>query len=85
MAKKTYRHFNRPLSSIEVINVDTETLIKRRSCKNALSSMGKAAVSSGMAQAKKMSPAQKKIFKALDAKRMQLRNRYYRVCVQGKK
>jgi hypothetical protein len=38
-----------------------------------------------MAQAKKMSPAQKKIFKALDAKRMQLRNRYYRVCVQGKK
>jgi hypothetical protein len=84
MAKKP-RYYNTALSSVEVINVDTETLIKRRSCKNALSSMGKAAVSSGMAQAKKMSPAQKKIFKALDAKRMQLRNRYYRVCVQGKK
>lgn len=83
MAKRK-RAINSPLSSVEVQNVDTETLLNRRSCKNALSSMGRAAVSSGMAQARKMSPAQKKVFKAVDAKRMALRNRYYRVCVQGK-
>lgn len=83
MAKRK-RAINAPISSVEVQNVDTETLLNRRSCKNALSSMGRAAVSSGMAQARKMSPAQKKVFKAVDAKRMALRNRYYRVCVQGK-
>lgn len=81
---KSKRVMNAPISSVEVQNVDTETLLNRRACKNALSSMGRAAVSSGMAQARKMSPAQKKVFKAVDAKRMALRNRYYRVCVQGK-
>lgn len=81
---KKKRVINAPLSSVEVQNVDTETLLNRRACKNALSSMGRAAVSSGMAQARKMSPAQKKVFKAVDAKRMALRNRYYRVCVKGK-
>jgi len=82
---KKKRVINAPLSSVEAQNIDTETLLNRRACKNALSSMGRAAVSSGMAQARKMSPAQKKVFKAVDAKRMALRNRYYRVCVQGKK
>lgn len=82
---KVYKHINKPMSSIEVINVDTQTLINRKSCKNALSSMGKAAVASGMAQSKKMTAPQKKIFAALEGQRMKLRNEYYRVCVQKKK
>lgn len=82
MAKK--KIINDPISSIEVQNVDTLTLLKRKSCKMALSSMGRSAVSSGKAQARKMTSKQKKVFASVEAMRMKLRDRYYRVCVQRK-